>query len=116
MVSEDFAILSGEDAQNLAIYELGGVGAISVTSNILPAKVSDVWNIFESGDKDGAKFIQEELQPVNKALFIETSPIPVKTSLAMMGRIKEEFRLPLTRMGPENKKKLIETLKGYRLV
>lgn len=116
MVSEDFAILSGEDAQNLAIYELGGVGAISVTSNILPANVSDVWNIFESGDKDGAKFIQEELQPVNKALFIETSPIPVKTSLAMMGRIKEEFRLPLTRMGPENKKKLIETLKGYRLV
>ena len=46
MVSEDFAILSGEDAQNLAIYELGGVGAISVTSNILPAKVSYVWNIF----------------------------------------------------------------------
>lgn len=116
MVSEDFAILSGEDAQNLTIYELGGVGAISVVSNVMPAKVADVWNKFESGDKEGAKFVQEELQPANKALFIETNPIPAKTSLVMMGRIKEEFRLPLVRMSDANRSKLKEILATYKLI
>ena len=115
LAPEAFAILSGEDAQNLAIYELGGVGAISVAANVMPAKVSSVWNKFSSGDKDGAKFVQEELSPLNKALFIETNPIPVKTALAMMGRINEEFRLPLVPMAETNKRVLAEVLKTYRL-
>lgn len=116
LAPKDFVILSGEDAQNFAIYERGGIGAISVASNIMPAKVADVWNKFSSGDTAGAKFIQEELLPLNKAIFLETNPIPVKTALAMMGRIKEEFRLPLTPMAEENKKNLKETLKAYKLI
>ncbi len=113
LVPKDFAVLSGEDAQNFAFYELGGVGSVSVTSNVMPAKVADVWNRFSSGDKDGARFVQEELQPLNKALFIETNPVPVKTALAMMGRIKEEFRLPMVPMSETNKKVLAEVLKTY---
>lgn len=110
LAPEAFAILSGEDAQNLAIYELGGVGAVSVASNVMPAKVAEVWNKFSSGDRDGAKFTQEELSPLNKVLFIETNPIPVKTALAMMGRIKEEFRLPLVAISDSNRKVLQEAL------
>jgi 4-hydroxy-tetrahydrodipicolinate synthase len=116
LAGDDFIILSGEDAQNFAIYELGGVGAISVASNIMPQKVTSVWNNFEAGLKDEAKFIQEELLPLNKAIFIETNPIPVKTALAMMKKIKEEFRLPLTPMSSENRRKLEEVLKNYNLI
>ena len=116
LVPSDFAILSGEDAQNLSIYELGGVGAISVASNIVPAKVVDVWNKFKDGDVGGAKIVQEGLNPLNKAIFIETNPIPVKTALSLMGKIKEEFRLPLTPMGNDNKKQFVEVLRGYRLI
>ncbi|MBI2342131.1 MAG: 4-hydroxy-tetrahydrodipicolinate synthase [Deltaproteobacteria bacterium] len=116
LAGEDFIILSGEDAQNFAIYQLGGVGAISVASNIAPQKVASVWDKFEAGLKDEAKFIQEELLPLNKAIFIETNPIPVKTALAMMKKIKEEFRLPLTPMSSENKKRFEEVLKSYNLI
>jgi 4-hydroxy-tetrahydrodipicolinate synthase len=116
LVPDSFEILSGEDAQNFSIYQLGGVGAISVASNVMPAKVTSVWDKFERKDVAGAKFAQEELQPLNKAIFIETNPIPVKTALAMMGRIREEFRLPLVPMAEENKKKFKEVLKLYRLI
>jgi 4-hydroxy-tetrahydrodipicolinate synthase len=116
LVPDSFEILSGEDAQNFSIYQLGGVGAISVASNVMPAKVTSVWDKFERKDVAGAKFAQEELQPLNKAIFIETNPIPVKTALAMMGRIREEFRLPLVLMAEENKKKFKEVLKLYRLI
>lgn len=113
LVGSDFDILSGEDAQNFSIYELGGVGAISVASNVAPAKVAEVWNKFSSGDKDSAKFAQEELQTLNKALFIETNPIPVKTALALLGRVKEEFRLPLVKMSPDNRKKLADVVLSW---
>jgi len=116
MVANDFSILSGEDVQNLSIYELGGVGAVSVASNIVPKKVASVWNSFESGDVDGAKLVQEGINPLNKAIFVETNPIPVKTALALMGKIKEEFRLPLTQMGEGNRKQFEEVLKGYGLI
>ncbi len=116
LVPKAFVIMSGEDAQNFAIYELGGVGAISVASNIMPAKVSDVWNKFESCDAEGAKFVQEELLPLNKAIFFETNPIPTKASLALMGKIKDELRLPLTPMTSENKARLAEVLKSYKLI
>lgn len=116
LVPQGFAILSGEDAQNFAIYELGGCGAISVASNVMPAKVSEVWNRFASGDREKAKFVQEELLPLNKAMFIETNPIPAKTALSLMGRVLEEFRLPLTQMGNENKERLREVLERYGLI
>lgn len=113
---DGLAVLSGDDALNLAIYEIGGVGAISVTSNMMPAKVAAVWNEFNGGRREKAKLLHEELQPLNRALFIETNPIPVKTALAIMGRCKEEFRLPLTKMEKENRERLEEVLKGYGVI
>lgn len=116
LVPKEFDILSGEDAQNLEIYSAGGAGAISVSSNIMPAKVVEVWNEFSARNFDRAKFIQEELQPLNKAMFLETNPIPVKTALAMMEKVKEEFRLPLVPISQANREKLENVLKDYRLI
>lgn len=115
-VPQGFAILSGNDDQNLEIYRRGGCGAISVTANIAPKEVADVWKMFAGGDIEGAEKGQAQLAELNKAMFIETNPIPVKTSLALMGRCREEFRLPLTRMGSDNKKQLQERLKSYQLI
>lgn len=110
-----FSVVSGEDAQNLDIYQAGGMGCISVTGNVAPRLVAQVWTKFESGDIDGARKIQDELAELNKMMFIETNPIPAKTSLALMGRCREEFRLPMTRMSADHRDQLISTLKRYNL-
>ena len=112
----DFAILSGEDAMNLDIYRIGGNGCISVTANITPDLVSNIWKFFFEGNIDEASKIQTEIASLNDAMFIETNPIPVKTALAMMGRCREEFRLPLTHMSENNQIKLSETLRNTGII
>ncbi len=92
---DDFHVLSGEDDLNFNVYALGGDGCISVTGNIVPEMIARVWDEFSSGSTSNAKALQERLSPLNKAMFLETNPIPVKTALSMMGKIREEFRLPL---------------------
>ena len=68
------------------------------------------------GQHDKARALHFKLEPLNAAMFIETNPIPVKTALAMMGRIEEEFRLPLCEMSPANKEKLKAVLEGLKLI
>ena len=96
LTPEGFAVLSGDDSINFDVYAAGGAGAISVTANVVPGRVAAVWDAFESGDVEGAKGLHEGLAQLNRAMFIETNPIPAKSALAMMGRCHEEFRLPLT--------------------
>jgi 4-hydroxy-tetrahydrodipicolinate synthase len=110
---DDFCLLSGEDALNLPILSVGGTGAISVTANIFPEKVSGLIRAWHKGDASTAQKIHYELLEVNEVMFIETNPIPVKTALAMMGKIEEEFKLPLCSMAPANKEKLQAVLKKY---
>ena len=102
---DDFTVLSGNDDQNLKIIKLGGDGAISVLSNIFPAKTKAYID-----NKDEAAY--QHLANLVDNLFIETNPIPVKTLLAEMGLCKEIFRLPMTIMEDENKKKLIASFKN----
>jgi 4-hydroxy-tetrahydrodipicolinate synthase len=113
---EDFCLLSGEDALNLPILCVGGSGAISVTANILPGKLSDMITAWTRGDTKTARAIHLEMLDINNVMFIETNPIPVKTALAMMGKIREEFKLPLCPMMEGNRKKLAEVLKRYRCI
>lgn len=113
---KDFAVYSGDDALNVDIYVAGGKGAISVASNVAPSKVCAVWDRFSKGDIDEARRLHEDLKALNKAMFLETSPIPVKTALAMMGKIKEEFRLPLTPMSEVHKQELHAVLKQYKFI
>ncbi|GIR63376.1 MAG: hypothetical protein CM15mP68_0420 [Pseudomonadota bacterium] len=84
-------MLSGEDAQTLQMLELGAVGTISVTANILPQWMADFCNRFLTGDRQGAAEIDARLQPVHDILFVESSPTPVKWALADHGRIEAEF-------------------------
>ena len=114
--ADDFCVLSGEDALNYPILCVGGVGAISVTANILPDKLSAMCKAWDARDIKKAQKLHLELLEINQTLFIETNPIPVKTALAMMGKVKEEFKLPLCPMSEANKKKLAEVLKRYGCV
>lgn len=111
--ADDFCVLSGEDVLNYPILCVGGVGAISVTANILPDKLSAMCKAWDARDIKKAQKLHLELLDINQTLFIETNPIPVKTALAMMGKVKEEFKLPLCPMTEANKKKLAEVLKRY---
>jgi len=112
----DFTVLSGEDAQNYPIIELGGRGMISVTANVVPQKMAAMWKLFAEGNKTEAKKVHEELLPLHAAMFFETNPIPVKTALALMGKCSEEWRLPLCEMGRENRERLVKVLREYRLL
>ncbi len=111
--ADDFCLLSGEDALNYPILCCGGTGAISVTANILPEKVSALCTAWEKGDTAAAREIHLELLEINNIMFIETNPLPVKTALAMMGKVREEFKLPLCTMTEGNRKKLAEVLTRY---
>ena len=111
-----FGVYSGDDPLNVQIYMLGGRGTISVTANIVPNRVAKIWDEFSGGNKKQAMMDEENLQALNKILFIETNPIPVKTALAMMGKCREEFRLPLCAMSEKNKAELKETLKREKII
>jgi 4-hydroxy-tetrahydrodipicolinate synthase len=116
LCGKDFRVFSGDDFTTFAIYALGGRGSISVTANVMPKESARMWEEWKAGNMEEARKIHYRLDPLNYAMFYETNPIPVKTALAMMGRIKEEFRLPMCRMSTENKRKLRKTLKDYKLV
>lgn len=116
LCGDKITVLSGDDFTNLTLLALGGKGAISVTANICPKDMAELFNAWERGDIDTARKLHYKLEPLNKAMFIETNPIPVKTALAMMGKIKEEFRLPLCEMSQSNKEKLAEILRSAGLI
>ena len=116
LTGDGFTLLSGEDSLNYPILALGGKGFISVTANVLPADLSQLYNLYKAGEHEKAKELYLRLHSINKALFIETNPIPVKTALALMGKITDELRLPLCQMSSPNKARLIETLKSYGLI
>ncbi|MCS7163489.1 MAG: 4-hydroxy-tetrahydrodipicolinate synthase [Thermodesulfovibrio sp.] len=116
LCGDKITVLSGDDFTNLPLLVLGGKGAISVTANICPKEMAELFNAWERGDIETARSIHYKLEPLNKAMFIETNPIPVKTALAMMGKIREEFRLPLCEMSQSNKEKLAEVLRSAGLI
>ena len=98
IVPDDFVLLSGEDAQTLTMAGFGARGAISVTANVLPARMAAFCQAFVDGDTAKAKALDAELQPIHEILFVETSPIPTKWALAAMGRIESGIRLPLVEL------------------
>jgi len=113
---KDFVVLSGEDALTYFILTIGGKGVISVTANVMPEKVNQMVTYALKGDFEKSKQLHFELLELSKVMFIETNPIPIKESLAMMGLIKDELRLPLTNISEDNKEKLKKVLKSYNLI
>jgi 4-hydroxy-tetrahydrodipicolinate synthase len=116
LCGRDFDVISGDDFTTLPLLSIGGVGAISVTANVAPADCAALFDAFFSGKREEALKLHYKLEPLHGAMFLETNPIPAKTALALMGKIAEEFRLPLCSMADANKDKLKKTLKDYGLI
>ncbi|NPA55300.1 MAG: 4-hydroxy-tetrahydrodipicolinate synthase [Epsilonproteobacteria bacterium] len=108
-------ILSGDDAINYPILASGGVGVISVTANILPQKIADLVHSALDGDLAKSKKINEELWDINKILFCESNPIPIKYAMHIAGFCELEYRLPLTPPSAENMQKIQEVLAQYTI-
>lgn len=111
----DFCQLSGEDAQVIDYLEQGGHGCISVTSNIAPRLCADLHNAWNQGDKDKARQIDKKLQPLHEALFIETSPQPVKYAASRLGLCRDELRLPMVRASETARQAVDRALGGLNL-
>ncbi len=111
-----FSILSGDDALTLPFMSVGAHGVVSVASNVAPKAVARMVALFARGDFKGALKAHDRLYPLFKDLFLETNPIPVKTALALMGLVAEEFRLPLCPMSAGNRETLAATLRSSALL
>jgi 4-hydroxy-tetrahydrodipicolinate synthase len=106
LVPEHFLVFSGDDAATLPIIALGGVGLISVASNELPREMAEMTRAALDNDWDTARRIHRKYYPLMQANFIESNPLPVKATLAMMGKLEEVYRLPLLPMRRETRSKL----------
>jgi len=116
LAGEKITLLSGDDNVTLPVLAIGGKGVVSVVANIVPKDTADMVNAWEEGNIERAKELFYKLFPLCQAMFYETNPIPVKTSLALMGRIQDELRLPLVPMALANLEKLKKALQGYGLI
>ena len=96
LVDDDFMYYSGDDFTVLPFIEQGGHGVVSVSANVAPAAMASLCKLALSGRLAAAKALDDTLQALNTALFIESSPIPVKWALQQMGLISAHLRLPLT--------------------
>jgi 4-hydroxy-tetrahydrodipicolinate synthase len=116
IMGPDFNVLSGDDFTVLPLLALGGTGVISVVSNIVPGPMAALCAAYRERDLEKAKALHFQMMPLTRAMFFETNPIPVKTSLALMGRIALELRLPLVEMVPETRARMEGVLKASGLI
>jgi len=113
---KDFSLLSGDDALAYSMIALGGDGCISVVSNEVPKEFSELMRLCLKGSWEKALKLQYKLLPLMNINFIESSPIPVKTALAMMGLIEDHFRLPMVPLTEPSRAKLKKILEDVKLV
>lgn len=111
----DLAVLSGDDPLTLPIGSVGGSGVISVLSNLLPQRVSDMCHAMREGRWDDARVIHEDILPLARALLtLDTNPVPVKTAMARLGRDSGALRLPLAAPSKQVVQSLESVLTRYR--
>lgn len=109
----DLDIISGDDSLTLPLMAIGGVGVISVLANLIPRDVKTMCAAAAAGEWAKARELHLKMFKLARYMFIETNPIPIKTSMAIRGMMAEEFRLPLCEMQPANREKLLTALKEY---
>jgi 4-hydroxy-tetrahydrodipicolinate synthase len=115
-VPETFLVFSGDDAVTLPVIALGGVGIVSVASNEIPHEMASMTRAALANDWAAARGIHRKYLPLMQANFIESSPLPVKAVLAMMGRIEENYRLPLLPMRRDTRSKLQKIVMDVGLI
>jgi 4-hydroxy-tetrahydrodipicolinate synthase len=107
-VPETFLVFSGDDAVTLPVIALGGVGVVSVASNEIPHEMTALTRAALENDWPTARNLNRKYLPLMQANFIESSPLPVKAVLAMMGKLEEVYRLPLLPMRRDTRSKLLK--------
>ena len=106
-------VISGDDALTVPIMAMGGLGVISVASNVCPKYVSDMTRFALEGNYEKARQMQLAMLPLVSALFCEVNPIPIKKAMQLKGYCSSKLRLPLTEMTKENARKLANILEDY---
>ena len=113
----DLYVFSGDDAIDYPILANGGKGITSVTSNLLPDMKSELAHLALKGDFMASKAINDKLYNINKVMFCESNPIPIKAAMYIAGLIETlEYRLPLVQPSVENMNKIEEVMKNYTIV
>jgi 4-hydroxy-tetrahydrodipicolinate synthase len=113
---DDFAVYSGDDNLAFTVVSLGGDGIVSVIANQVPKMFGDMVRHCLAGDLENARKLHYKLLPLMNANFIESNPIPVKATLAMMGMIEEVYRLPLVSPTEATRAKLRKVLRELELL
>ena len=109
-------MISGDDFLTYPMMAIGATGVISVSANAIPALVKKMVTAAEKGDHATARKLHLDLLDFHNAMFIESNPVPVKTTLALMGKLQLNVRLPLVEMQPANLEKLKGILQRYNLI
>lgn len=112
----DFLVYSGIETLCFPMLAIGGAGHISATANLLPTPVADLYNYVRDNRWHEARELHYQLLALNQALFWETNPGPLKTAMALMGKIQPVIRLPLTLLDPHKTEALRQILIQYRLL
>ena len=109
-------LYSGNDDQIVPIMSLGGIGVISVLSNVAPQETHDICAKFLAGDLEGSRALQLKALPLVDALFCEVNPIPVKKALNLMGMEVGGLRMPLTELTEANTEKLAKAMRDFGIL
>jgi len=109
-------VLSGDDFLTLPLMACGAKGVISVTANIMPKQVKTMVQAIQEGRWDEARQLHLQLLDVHQAMFIESNPVPVKTSAALMGKCRSDVRLPMVAMQADTLAKLQVVLRKHNLI
>ncbi len=116
LAGDRITVLSADDNITLPVLAIGGKGVISVVANIVPRDTSDMIRAWEMGDVQESRRLFLKLFPLCQAMFYETNPVPVKTALALMGKIQGDLRLPMAPLSEANLTKLKKALRDYGLI
>jgi 4-hydroxy-tetrahydrodipicolinate synthase len=113
---DDFVVLSGDENLTFPLMCLGGHGVVSVLSNIMPVEIKAMVDAMRLENIAAARVLHYQLLALMHGCFVETNPIPIKTALALQGKIKEIFRLPMCPMQAENREKWQTLLQSNNLI
>lgn len=112
----DFAVLAGDDSIALGAYAVGAHGVVSVASNVVPREVVGIYEAFRSGRIEEATGLDQKLDDLYRALFVETNPVPCKAALSLLGRCSDEVRLPLARADESTRARIHAALRAAGII
>lgn len=115
LVGDKLTLYSGNDDQIVPILSMGGLGCISVLSNVIPAQTVEITDRFFAGDVAGSALLQCRYLPLIQALFCEVNPIPVKAAMAALGYCENYLRMPLLPMEDNNRERLLSEMRKLGL-